>query len=343
MVNGAEVGLGTLLQRVVQLPPPRVVFAGARALVVSWDAGPENAPVELHLHRGEGGSGLALCAPAGAVGNEAVANHRIGGLQPDTLLSLRLVAVCATAVGDDGGNVSSEWVTARTRPSASAHDRPMCRRVSRGDGTSCSASPDAFGRLRGQVLSSTGGRLDCPTGLWMPSELLHGGLNAAVANFRCGDCCLAPTQHEDFGPAQELPKILPARRQQQLATMDPSPEPEQPMLTRDEYIQEFCTWDSSRPSWASLYTTHGSPGCGDADDTGVMAVVATSDIHIDFPDNQRCKHNCNQSTGSVVRLPACLPACLPVISLNDTLTLCRAGPARTVAWWGRAMCFDCGW
>eukprot|EP01043_Picozoa_sp_COSAG02_P117426 COSAG02_NODE_53942_length_299_cov_0.430000_1_plen_29_part_10 len=28
MIDGAEVGLGVLLQRVIQLPPPRVVFAG---------------------------------------------------------------------------------------------------------------------------------------------------------------------------------------------------------------------------------------------------------------------------------------------------------------------------
>lgn len=291
MVDGAEVGLGPLLQRVVQLPPPRVVFAGARALVVSWDAGPENLPVKLQIHHGEKGSGLALCPSTGAVGTEAVANHRVGGLQPDTQVSLRLVAAHVEAVSDDDTNgVASEWIVTRTRPSASTHDRPMSRRVTRDDGTSCNASPDAFGRLRGQVLTSTAARLDCPIGLWMPSELLHGGLNAAVANFRCGDCCLSPAQHEDFGPAQEQPKQLPTRRQQPLA-MEPEPEPQPPTLSRDEYLEAFCTWDSSRPSWTHLYTEQSSSTCGDAEDTGVMAVIATSDIHIDFPDNQRCKHD----------------------------------------------------
>ena len=198
MVNGAQVGLGTLLQRIVQLPTPRVVFAGARAMIVSWDVGPDKVPAKLQVHYGEKGSGDALRHP-GVGGKEAVTNHRVGGLQPGTLLSMRLVAELGTDGDNDGCDISSEWVSARTRHAATAHDRQLCRRVTRDDGTSCNASPDVFGRLRGQALSITGARMDCPVGLWMPSELLHGGLNAAVANFRCGDCCLPPAQHEDFG------------------------------------------------------------------------------------------------------------------------------------------------
>jgi hypothetical protein len=194
-------------------------------------------PVELQVHLGERGSGLALHQPARAAASDAATNHRVGGLQPDTLLSLRLVAVLAEDSAADECSVSSEWVSVRTRPSR-AHDRPQYRRVTREDGTSCNASPDVFGRLRGQVFSSTGARLDCPTGLWMPSELLHGGLNAAVANFRCGDCCLPPAQHEDFGQAQEPPKDSPARVEQ-------APEPESPILTRDEYL--LCnTWNNAK-------------------------------------------------------------------------------------------------
>lgn len=237
MVDGAEVGLGRLLRQVIQLPPPRIVFIGTRALVVSWEAAPERVPVELQIHLGERGSGLALRQPARAAASDAATNHRVGGLQPDMLLSLRLVAVLAEDSTANECSVSSEWVGVRTRASR-AHDRPLCRRVSRDDGTSCSASPDVFGRLRGQVLSSTGARLDCPTGLWMPSELFHGGLNAVVANFRCGDCCLSPAQHEDFGPAQQPPQEFPVRHQQ-------DPEPEPPMLTRDECLLRN-TWNNAQ-------------------------------------------------------------------------------------------------
>ena len=65
MVDGTEVGLKALLQRVIQLRPPHIEFVGARALIVSWDAGPE-IPVKLQIHYGENGSGFALATPASA-------------------------------------------------------------------------------------------------------------------------------------------------------------------------------------------------------------------------------------------------------------------------------------
>jgi hypothetical protein len=304
MVDGAEVSLGMLLQRQVQLPLPRVLFAGARALIVSWDAGSDNddMPVVLEVHHGEGGNGLALRQPDKAV-RGSVATRRVGGLQPDTLLSLRLAA---TPDGPGGGNsahtaataiCASEWATVRTRPAASTHDRPLRRSVTRGDGTSCSGSPDVFGRLRGQPLASTGARVDCPGGLWMPSELLHGGLNAAVANFRCGDCCLPPAEHEDLGPAQQPAAQQQQQQQRRLAKPEPEPEPEPVALSRDQYLAEFRRWDSMQPSWRRLYRDEGASE-GDHSAGGssssqqlaalsVSAVLATSDIHIDFPDNQR--------------------------------------------------------
>ena len=331
MVDGAAVGLGALLQPLIRLPVPKVLFAGARALLVSWDAGEDDAPVALEVVLGAGG-GTALRQPEAAPVAGGVASRRVGGLQPDTALSLRL-----TATLPDGTAVSSDWVAARTRQPPTSADRPLRRSVTKPDGSSYTASPDVFGRLRGQPLASAAGSAavaDCPSGLWMPAELrkssvryrvnshrltffltrllvitVHGGLNASVANFRCGDCCLPPAQHEDLGPAQQPPQPPQAQ-----AAPVHEPEPElAPALSRAEYLAEFARWDARIPAWRRLYqpavSAAATPPAGDDAGAGsdgstadrhatggpaeagslqtIAAVLATSDIHIDFPDNQR--------------------------------------------------------
>ena len=291
MVDGTAVGLGPLLQAQVRLPVPTVLFAGARALLVSWDAGEDDMPVALEVVVGADGDGLALRQPEAEPVAGSVASRRIGGLQPDTALSLRL-----TASLPNGSAVSSAWVAARTRQPATSMDRPLRRSITKSDGSTFTASPDVFGRLRGQPLASAPGfaRSDCPSGLWVPAELLHGGLNAAVANFRCGDCCLPPAQHEDLGAAQQPPQPPHTR-----AAPAPEPEPElAPPLSRAEYLAEFARWDNMLPAWRRLYepaataaTAATGVSAGDAPAGSITpliaAVLATSDIHIDFPDNQR--------------------------------------------------------
>ena len=274
MVDGAQVGLGVLLQRQLTVPAPRVAFAGSRAVVVAWDAlAGDDAALTLELHAGEAGSGLALRPPE-ALGAGA-GQRRVGGLQPASTLSLRLCAVLP-----DGSRAHSAWVPATTRAAPSPAELPPRRSVVGAEGGAQLASADVFGRLRGRALQTSGGRADCPSGLWMPAELLHGGLNAAVANFRCGDCALAPAQHQDFGPATQPPPAPAAA-----AAVEPEPEPE-PERSREEYLAEFNRWDAQRPSWTHLYRS-AAQGEGEAEGgVEISAVLATSDIHIDFPDNQ---------------------------------------------------------
>ena len=124
LVDGASVGLGTLLKPC--LPTPRLVFTETRAVVVEWDAVEAGSwmaePLRLLRRGGEGDGGRRPLSDWGQdinwgalqLGQAEGGGYRlrVGGLTPDTLLALCLAVRSANA---DGHECCSCWLELRTR------------------------------------------------------------------------------------------------------------------------------------------------------------------------------------------------------------------------------------
>lgn len=305
LVDGAKLGLGALL--VPCIPPPRLVFAGTRAVVVEWNVLLEpmaswlSKPLQLQMRRqSQGGDELtpggrsiskweqhvdwAALRPDDSKADGGVLQLRIGGLQPAAALELRLTA----QIFADACDCHSPWLQLQTRPA-------RCTPALVGVGPEAVApGRDAFGRMRGRLdpmcLATEGHAEDCPFGFWMPAELMAGGQNAAVHAFRCGDCAFSPAEHErdpkvavaaaEAAAAERSDRRTPTagqtteKQKQPAIAVRPGPP-----RSRTAYLALFRAWDESQPGWRRL---HQEPN-----GSATTAVLCTSDIHIDFPDNQK--------------------------------------------------------
>lgn len=109
---------------------------------------------------------------------------------------------------------------------------------------------------------------------------MTGGLNAAVADFRCGDCCMPPSAHAVVPIASTdgiAPKAASVRHSsREHVKADARSTSRCQCQSRLDYIAMFKSWDSQREHWRELWR----------DPSGASeTVIATSDLHIDFPAN----------------------------------------------------------
>eukprot|EP01047_Picozoa_sp_COSAG01_P026184 COSAG01_NODE_1679_length_9512_cov_8.180708_8_plen_480_part_00 len=271
LVDGASLDLHALLVPV--LPRPRVVFVGSYSVVLAWDpvvfrttdAALDGGalPLALEVRRQEG----AAPERYDTRDTDSMHAYRVGGLTPGSELSVRITATWGS--GSTSVQLASEGITCRTLPARPFHLQSEVRHV-----------PDPFGKLRGRVQGCSALRRDCPTGWWMPAELMTGGLNAAVADFRCGDCCMPPSAHAVVPIASTdgiAPKAASVRHSsREHVKADARSTSRCQCQSRLDYIAMFKSWDSQREHWRELWR----------DPSGASeTVIATSDLHIDFPAN----------------------------------------------------------
>eukprot|EP00581_Thalassiosira_minuscula_P013308 CAMPEP_0183714198 /NCGR_PEP_ID=MMETSP0737-20130205/8813_1 /TAXON_ID=385413 /ORGANISM="Thalassiosira miniscula, Strain CCMP1093" /LENGTH=680 /DNA_ID=CAMNT_0025943105 /DNA_START=35 /DNA_END=2077 /DNA_ORIENTATION=- len=300
LVDGTSVGLGTLLEPC--LPVPRLLFAGSRAILVEWDAMESTAaadwlaePPQL-LRRSSEDDGTSKRQPLSFWGQnvdwkalrpdkvEVQSNGapsktcyqlRIGGLAPITRLALCLSGRSTNA---DGHECYSPWLEVETRP----------ERMLALNGTPGTLIPgqDAMGRMLGRLSEAEendASRDDCPHGFWIPSEFFAGGQNSSTKYFPywCGDCGLRPIAHEKVqgGPDKTLRTGSESNKRSPCEEVSSGGDKSGENTQFQSYLEKFRSWDESKPSWRKLYA---EKEIADPTET----IYSTSDLHIDFADNE---------------------------------------------------------